>query len=75
MGVSKDTRCLRETKPLFTEDTYQVNSPIQHLLIKAHTISLPVTNQETQGPLVWVQWPLVMYPQNMSSRTFLMLLF
>lgn len=52
MGVSKDTRCLRATKPLFTEDTDQVNRPIQHLLIKAHTLSLPVTNQETQGPLV-----------------------
>lgn len=55
---------------LFTEDTDRVNSPIRHLLIKAHTLSLPVANQETQGLLVWLQWPLVTYPLNMSSRTY-----
>ena len=75
MGVSQDPPCLRQTKPLFTEDTDQVNSPIPHLLLKAHTLPLPVTNQETQGPLVWLPWPLLMHPQNMSSSTFLALLF
>lgn len=47
MGVSKDAGRVGATKPLFTEDTDQVNRPKQHLLIKAHTLSLPVSAQDT----------------------------